>query len=62
MEGAVAFGTLRRCGFGALRRRALDASPTALERLFIATPLGSGSIVAGPRLRPEVACSRRSSG
>ena len=36
----TAFGALRRFGSGVLRRRPLIGSPPALERLFIASPVG----------------------
>jgi hypothetical protein len=49
---------LLRFGSGAFRRRPLVSSPAALERLFIASLVGSGAIVAGRRLTPEVAYSR----
>jgi hypothetical protein len=40
LEAAAAFGALRRFGSGIFRRRALIGSPPALERLFIASPVG----------------------
>jgi hypothetical protein len=40
LERATAFGALWRFGFGAFQRRALIGSPPALERLFIASPVG----------------------
>jgi hypothetical protein len=40
LERATVFGALRRIGFAALRRRPLVSPPLALERLFIATPVG----------------------
>ena len=36
----AALGVARRLGFGALRRCPLLVSPPALERLFIASPVG----------------------
>jgi hypothetical protein len=40
MERATALGELRRVGFGVLGRRPLIGLPPALERLFIAFPVG----------------------
>ena len=40
MGGAVAFGALRRFGSGRLATAAFNRSPPALERLFIASPVG----------------------
>src|SRR5271170_4129549 len=58
MERATAFGALLRFGFGVFRRRPLIASPPALERGFIAYPVGSREgIVAGQSARQEVAYS-----
>jgi hypothetical protein len=39
-HAATAFVALLRFGFGALRRRPLSCSPPALERRFIAFPVG----------------------
>ena len=40
LERISTFGALRRAGFGVLRRCPLIRSPPALERLFIAFPVG----------------------
>ena len=40
LERATAFGALRRFRSGVLRRRPLTGSPPALERRFIASPVG----------------------
>src|SRR6476661_2504248 len=53
----TALDTSRRFVFSALRRRDLDVSRPALERLFIASPRRLRGIVAGLRPAPKVAYS-----
>jgi hypothetical protein len=53
---------LLRFRFVALRLRALARSPLALERCFIGSPVGSGSILSGLGRTPEVALARSTDG
>jgi len=49
------FDALLRFRFVALRLRDLVRSPLTLERCFIGSPVGSGSILSGLGRTPEVA-------
>ena len=53
---------LPRFRFVALRLRDLARSPLTLERCFIGSPVGSGSILSGLGRTPEVALARSTDG
>ena len=58
LERGAGFGALPRFGSGAFWRRPLAGLPPALERFFIASPVGSGGILLGQTSLLEVAvCS-----
>src|ERR1700726_4942342 len=60
--GEAELDALLRFRFVALRLRDLARSPLTLERCFIGSPVGLGSILSGLGSTPEVALARSTDG